>query len=572
MDKVKVTAIQSFEFENKKWFVGDTDYVIERAAKRWVSRGIAKYADPNYIPNRVNKKHPKVSIIILIKDALEYVEKCIKSLNDYTNYFELILIDNGSNQKTKDWLKKLDWLDYTLIENKENKGFSYGCNQGIKVAKYDYLCFLNSDTLLTPDWLPKLMRGFKYHKNVGIVGPSTCHSSTMQTLQTLRGKHTITDQKKINEMSANLREAYIETMVVGFCFIIKRAVFDKIGVFDHKRYGIATHEDIDLVWRASKVGFKSVWVMASYVHHFGNKSTKEMGIDPKALRVKIAPRLKERMKDPELYVENDAGVENVKRIKGTIPILMITWNRLEYTKKAVGAILKNTDHPYRLSIWDNASTDGTKEYLRSLGNKNIQVTYETENQGIVVPMNRFIEMYQNHRYITKVDNDTVVPKGWLSKLKEVMDEYPFRAVEADHYLMLNHDIKKNDDFYKHLYGINFKGNKLYLLDWVGGTGTIIRTAKVKDIPEMKGTLLGWVKYQANNPDVSAFYTGVFVKRLDQTGTNKYKEPSDYPEYDEKISTLYADRKDGKETKKKKPIPSGAFQGTYRKMKDWYERL
>jgi len=372
MRKVKVTAIQRFQFENKTWFIGDTGYVVERVAKRWVSRGIAKYAEPELLPNREGRKHDKVSVVILVKDALDYVKRCIKSLNDYTNNFELIIVDNGSNAKTKQWLKNLDWLDYTLIENKENKGFSYGCNQGIKAAKYDYVCFLNSDTLLTPNWLEKLMRGFKYHKDVGIVGPSTCHSATMQTLQILRGKHTITDEKKIIEMSANLKEAYIETPVVGFCFVIAKKVFDKIGVFDHKRYGIATHEDVDLVWRADKVGFKSIWVMALYVHHFGNKTTKEMGIDPKKLRVKVAPIFKNRIKnDKNLYVENDAEIENIKRIKGTIPILMITWNRLDYTKQAIEAILENTEWPYKLYIHDNKSTDGTVEYLKSLKDKNI---------------------------------------------------------------------------------------------------------------------------------------------------------------------------------------------------------
>ncbi|GAI73014.1 unnamed protein product [marine sediment metagenome] len=54
-------------------------------------------------------KHPKVSIIILVKDALKYVDKCLKSLNKYTNNYELILVDNNSKKKTKDYLKKLDW-------------------------------------------------------------------------------------------------------------------------------------------------------------------------------------------------------------------------------------------------------------------------------------------------------------------------------------------------------------------------------------------------------------------------------------------------------------------------------
>ena len=154
-----------------------------------------------------------------------------------------------------------------------------------------------------------------------------------------------------------VREGYSITTVVGFCFVIKKEVFEKIGVFDHRRYGIACHEDIDLVWRAQKAGFKSVWAHGSYVHHFGNRTTKEMGLDPKEIRRKNKPIFEERIKNGslDLYVENDAEIKSIKRVKGTIPILMITYNRLSYTKKAVEAILKNTDYPYKLFIFDMVS-------------------------------------------------------------------------------------------------------------------------------------------------------------------------------------------------------------------------
>jgi len=115
-------------------------------------------------------------------------------------------------------------------------------------------------------------------------------------------------------------------------------VFDKIGVFDYHRYGIATHEDIDLLWRADKAGFKSLWCMASYVHHFGNKTTREMGLNPRKLRNDNLPVFVERKNDPNLYIENDVQIKKIKQVKGRIPILMITWNRLEYTKQAIEAI------------------------------------------------------------------------------------------------------------------------------------------------------------------------------------------------------------------------------------------
>ncbi len=567
-NKIKVIAVQRFEFESKIHFPGEVSYQIERVARRWISRGIAKYADPDAIISGGYIRHPKVSIVVLVKDALYYVKKCLKTLNAYTNNYELIIVDNGSNKETKEFIKNLDWFDYTLITNKENKGFSYGNNQAIKIAKYDYICFLNSDTLLTPNWLGKLMKGFKYHKDVAMVGPSTCHSSTVQSMQVLRQLlKNNASQEKINQVADGLRENYTETGVVGFCFVIKKKLFEKIGVFDWKRYGLATHEDIDLLWRAYKAGFKSIWCMASYVHHFGNKTTREMGLNPRKIRLETKHIYKERKKDPNLYIKNDARLGRVRRIKGTVPILMITWNRLEYTKQAVEAILKNTENPFKLIIIDNNSTDGTKKYLKELKDERIQIIYLNKNTGLVPPMNIFFKKFSLYRYIAKVDNDTIVGEKWLSKLKEVLDEYPLFAVEANHYLILSYKIKTNEDFYKHLFKIDFKGNKLYLSDIVGGTGTLIRTTLMSEIPEKKGTLSGWVLYQHHKGVPSAFYTGVWVIRLDQVATNKYKIPSDYPEYDKKIEKMRPKRKISS-----KKIRDDTFKNVRKRMKSWYEQL
>src|SRR5450830_604727 len=108
LNKAKLICLQRFDFENKTYFYGEVTYQIDRVARRWVSRGLAKYADPNALTRNGYLKHDKVSIVILIKDALKYVQGCIESLNRYTNNFELILVDNGSNTETKKYLAGLD--------------------------------------------------------------------------------------------------------------------------------------------------------------------------------------------------------------------------------------------------------------------------------------------------------------------------------------------------------------------------------------------------------------------------------------------------------------------------------
>jgi GT2 family glycosyltransferase len=560
-EKVKVVALKSFKTkvggQVRKREVYEEDYDM---AVHFRDLNLVRFAEVDDIHCE------KVSIVILVKDALHYVQGCIKSLVDYTNNFELIIVDNDSKKPTRDWLRNIDFVDYKLITNRSNKGVSYGWNQGIKEASCDYVCLLNSDTRLTPNWLGSMVKGFEVLPNVGIVGPSTCHAHTIQSLQTLKGKSNIRDQKVINDMAFGLKEGYKETPVVGFCWTIKKEVFDDIGAFDYKRYGIATHEDLDFAWRALRRGWKSVWCKGSYVHHFGNKTTREMGVNPGAIRKKIKPIFDERKKNKNLYVENDSEVKNVKEIKCKIPILMITWDRLDYTKKAIEAIKKNTEHPYELFIYDNGSKADTVKYLKGLQDKNIKIYFSPVNTGLIPPMNEFLQRYKDSYYIAKVDNDTIVSQGWLGKLKKVMDDIPFRAVEANHYLMLNYDIKDNWEYFNELYQVDYGDEKLVLSNIVGGTGVLIRRNMVSQLPDMKGTLAGWIQWQAKNFGVSAFYTGVWVDRLDQTDTNKYKEPSDFPKYDLKIDRLR------KRNKKKKPIKKGMFKLTNKKTKGWYVRI
>jgi GT2 family glycosyltransferase len=319
--KAKIKVLRRFKDNDKVYLPGEVYLATIEFARRCVSRGDAGWLNgDNEGISGINIKHPEVSIVILVKDALKYVKKCIESINKYTNRFELIIIDNGSNKQTKKYLAGLDYLDFTLITNKENKGVSYGWNQGIKVAKYDYICFINSDCVVTPNWLELMMKGFKYSKDVGIVGPTSCRTKTAQSMQITRGRQAIEDENKINELAKNLKEDYIETPLIGFCFIVKKLVFEKIGVFDYKRYGFAMHEDIDFVWRLRKSGFKSIWCTASYVHHFGAKTSLEMGIDVYKARDKNREILKERRNDPNLYIKNDVTLGKIKRIKGAKPV------------------------------------------------------------------------------------------------------------------------------------------------------------------------------------------------------------------------------------------------------------
>lgn len=528
---------------------GETVDVNDNIALRWIDKGFAHYVDTDYSsytsiePRKLKDyiRHNKVTIIIPVFNALDYLKKCLDSLTKYTQNYELVIIDNGSDKDTKQYLQECrKHFGFKLQTNKENMGFSYACNQGIKISTCDWLCFLNSDTVLTFNWLGKLMKGFSM-PNAGIVGPSTCFSGGKQMIWPLKARRMSMTQDDMN--SVDTESGIVETEIYGFCYTVSRKVIDDIGVFDVKRYPIGSAEEKDFSWRAEKAGYKSYHVRDSYVHHYGNKTFIEMGVSPQSIRVKNDKAFNDRKSNKNIYVKNTVNIDDYNNQLKEIPILMIVLDRLEYTKKAIRAVLKNTLYPFKLFIFNNGSAEHIRWYLKNLQDSRIEVFNSRTNLGLTAPMNMFFDKFKDSKYVAKVDNDTVVSKGWLGKLKDVMDAYPLFTVQANHYLAMPFKIETNDDFYKHLFGVDFNEDKIYFYKNSGGTGQLIRRSVIdKPMPKsklVKGGLSGWCNVQVEKYKQwpSAFYTGTWIERLDQVGTNKYKEISDYPDYDEMIAKM-----------------------------------
>lgn len=550
---MKVKLLKDKNLHPYKYKNGEIADIPERIAMRWIDRKIAQQIKNTQelivYDNIINPKmciipetdyinHESVSIVIPVFNALDYVKKCLESLVKYTSNYELIIIDNGSDKKTKEYLaERKEQLGFILQTNKKNMGFSYSCNQGIKLSSCNYICFLNSDTMLTPNWLGKLMKGFNM-PNAGIVGPSTCFSGGEQCIWKLAKNRAGMDQDFINTI--NPGTGIVETEIYGFCYMVSRRVINDIGVFDVDRYPIGSAEEKDFSWRAHKAGYRSYHVKDSYVHHFGNKTFIEMGIKPGVIRKENDKAFEARKSDKNIYIKNKVVIS-----KPVIPILMIVLDRLEYTRKAVSSVLNNTNYPFKLFIFNNGSNAKTTKYLDGIKDSRIEQYHSTQNLGLVPAMNMFFDKFKDFRYVAKVDNDTVVYPDWLGKLKDVMDAFPLFTVQANHYLAMPFRIDNNEEFYEQCFGVEFNGSMLYFFKNSGGTGQLIRRDLIdKPLAKLsntkgKGGLSGWCNMQVQKyrQYPSAFYTGVWIDRLDQIATNKYKEVSDYPAYDEMIAKM-----------------------------------
>ncbi len=216
---------------------------------------------------------PECSIVILSFNQMEYTEKCLDSIREYTEdvRYEIIVVDNNSNTETVDYLKRQK--DIILVCNSENKGFAGGCNQGIEKSKGKYIVLLNNDTIVTHKWLSNMLTVFKNDNEVSLVGPLTNNTVGKQMIKISYADDVDEMQKFAYQIAETTTKPWRTLRLVAFCVVIKKEVFDEIGYFDTD-FLIGNYEDDDFNIRCILAGKKMCICRNSFIHHFMNISFK----------------------------------------------------------------------------------------------------------------------------------------------------------------------------------------------------------------------------------------------------------------------------------------------------------
>ncbi|MDK2809869.1 MAG: hypothetical protein PWR27_578 [Petroclostridium sp.] len=248
--------------------------------------------------NRSEKSEVEASIIICVWNNLAFTMKCLESVVKYTAVdYEIILIDNHSEepviQTALDFFNKNN-VEYTIVLNKENKGFIKGTNQGIKLARGQFIVFLNNDVEVTHGWLTKMINIFNKDKRIGIIGCLASPSNIgWQPVNHLKGKVSWLQDlpdwegKSVDEYAKIIESTYsgkykIVGMVAFFCTVVKRDVINHIGLLDED-YGIGFMDDTDYCERARLRGYKIALALDTYVYHYHRATFNKLDINCKKL-------------------------------------------------------------------------------------------------------------------------------------------------------------------------------------------------------------------------------------------------------------------------------------------------
>ncbi len=214
----------------------------------------------------------KCDIIIPVWNQLEVTRECVDSILKNTAYpYRLILVDNGSEKDTEDYLaglKAKHGLDLLLIRNNKNLGFVKAVNQGMVASDVPYLCIMNNDTIATEGWLTEMMDVMARNPEIGLLNPSSNTSGQYPP-----------DNMSIDDYGLSLRKFKGEVQELytcrGFCMILRRGVLDALGVLD-ETYHLGYFDDTDYCKRAQKNGYRTARAKASYVYHKENATFKEL--------------------------------------------------------------------------------------------------------------------------------------------------------------------------------------------------------------------------------------------------------------------------------------------------------
>jgi len=217
-----------------------------------------------------------IDVIVPVYNSPEWNRACLRSILRNTDLpYRLIIVDDASDSYTRNQLTGLvaEHRASLLISNEQNLGFVKSCNVGIGASDSRYLVLLNSDAVVPPGWLDRLVRCVESDSRIGIVNPLSNEAANI-SVPLAPGCNFL---GMAEALAQNNIPSYPDIVTaVGFCLLLRRRMLEEIGVFD-EIYGFGYCEETDLSLRAMKAGWRVVACDDLYVFHRGGATFTDGG-------------------------------------------------------------------------------------------------------------------------------------------------------------------------------------------------------------------------------------------------------------------------------------------------------
>lgn len=358
----------------------------------------------------------QLSVIILNYNVRYFLEQCVLSVQKALEGIEgeIIVVDNNSPDDSCVMMKQR-FLEITLIENKENAGFPKGNNIGVEIAKGEYVCILNPDTVVAEDTFKKVLRFAHNTPDMGITGVKLVDGTGNFLPESKRGVPTpwvaftkITGLNKVFPKFTTFNRYYAQHLgenetgevdiLVGAFMVMKRELYLEVGGFDEGCFMYS--DDFDLSYTVQQKGKKNYYFHETTVIHYKGESTVKDGTYMKRFREAMQFFYKKHFRSSpafDLFMHAGALFFSVIKPKGATAVkkpdgyvLLSEDESLKNTihKKLGKEIIMNKDSLQASSrftrpeiIFDNGSVSFTE--IISLMEKNAGkgLTYKIKPQG-----------------------------------------------------------------------------------------------------------------------------------------------------------------------------------------------
>ena len=437
------------------------------------------------LPGKPTPQLLRVSIVIPVFNKLELTRPCLEAVHRDTaaGSYEIIVVDNGSTDGTAEFLAAEQAAGrLRTIRNEENLGFSKACNQGIRAAQGGFVLLLNNDTIPLPGWLDALLGEIVTDPRIGAVGACLLYPDGERIQHAgvtigagdgrLHPYHTWRLQRLADVPAA--RESRDCQVCTGACLLIRRSVIDQVGVLDEAY--INGFEDVDLCFRIGAAGHRIRYCAGSRViHHESmtpgrkrheqanyrrlnerwNKTIKpdespeltginvtdvqcreRLLLEPDnpcalALLAQIARGRGDHPQVTALTRRFNTVTEQGRKVPVTVSIIIPVMNNLSLTQGCVSGIDRAGGlTPVEIIVVDNASTDGTRDYLEAQHKAGkLRFIRNAANEGFARACNQGAAAARGRRLLF-LNNDTVPTGGWLDALWQVARDPAVGAVGA----------------------------------------------------------------------------------------------------------------------------------------------
>ena len=214
---------------------------------------------------------PDVSVVIATWNGRQYLDACLLALQAQQGVnAEIILVDNGSSDGTPAYVRSR-FPDVRLVPLGENRGFAGGSNIGAREARGEYVAFLNNDTVADPAWLRALRGGIDSASRSLLVTSRIVYMHDPSVIDSA-GDGAFRWGGAYKRLHGDRAENAAQPMevfgVCGAACLMPKAVFDELGGFDDDFF--ASHEDVDLSYRARLRGYRCRYVPDAIVRHHGS--------------------------------------------------------------------------------------------------------------------------------------------------------------------------------------------------------------------------------------------------------------------------------------------------------------